>query len=100
MVKAAKYYYVKKYHRGHYTIVKGTIDQLVHNYFGYTLDCGASWNSKINSEPKTYKSLISNLNKSYHETMGSCFDQDFVEEATEEDYINAEAKGYRTSEAM
>ena len=47
-----------------------------------------------------YKSLISNLNKSYRETMGSCFDPDFVDEATEEDYINAEANGYRTSEAM
>lgn len=100
MAKAIKYYYIKKYHRGHYTIVKGTIDQLVNNYFGYTLDCGHSWNCRINPKPKTYKSLISNLNKSYHETMGGCFDPDFVDEATEEDYINAEANGYRTSEAM
>ncbi len=100
MAKAAKYYYVKKYHRDHFTIVKGTIDQLVNNYFGYTLECGASWNNRINSKPRTYKSLISNLNKSYRETMGSCWDPDFVDEATEEDYINAEAKGYRTSEAM
>lgn len=100
MAKAIRYYYVKKYHRGRYTIVKGTIDQLVNNYFGYTLDCGHSWNDRINPKPKTYKSLISNLNKSYHETQGGCFDQDFVDEATEEDYINAEAKGYSTSEAM
>ena len=93
-----KIYYIKKYHRGHYTIIKGTISGFVHNYFSYTLDCGHSWNDKINPEPKTYKSLISNLNKSFHETQGSCFDQDFVEEATENDYINAKEFGYITSE--
>jgi hypothetical protein len=37
-------------------------------YFGYTLECGQSWenergNSKININPKTAKSLVSNLNK-------------------------------------
>ena len=45
----------------------GTIPELVED-FQYTLDCGASWshesgNSKINTNPKTIKSLISNLNK-------------------------------------
>lgn len=94
-----KIYYIKKYHRGHETVIKGTINAFVHNYFGYTLDCGHSWNPKINPEPKTYKSLISNLNKSYHETQGSCFYQDYVSEATEDDYLNAEKYGYRTSEA-
>ena len=94
-----KIYYIKKYHRGYETVIKGTINAFVHNYFGYTLDCGHSWNSKINKEPKTYKSLISNLNKSYHETQGCCFDQDYVSEATEDDYVNAEKYGYRTSEA-
>ena len=98
-MKMPKIYYVKKYHRGHYTIIKGTIENLILGYFGYALDCGHSWNSKINPEPKTYKSLISNLNKSFHETQGSCYDPDYVEEATEDDFINAEAKGYRTSTA-
>ena len=96
---AEKIYYINKYHRGRHTIIKGTINNLVHNYFGYTLSCGHSWNDKINTEPKTYKSLISNLNKSYQETMGSCFDQDYVSEATEDDYINAATLGYSTSEA-
>ena len=93
-----KTYYVKKYHRGRRTVVKGTIEQLV-RYFGYTLECGNSWNSKIKTNPTTYKSLISNLNKSYYETQGSCFDQDYVDEATENDYLNAEQLGYMTSEA-
>lgn len=98
MARTAKIYYIKKYHRGHYTIIKGTVEQLV-KYFGYTLECGHSWNSKINKNPTTYKSLISNLNKSYHETQGSCWDPDFVDEATEEDFTTSEDKGYKTSEA-
>lgn len=91
MAKAKKVYYVEKYHRGRTSIIKGTVDQLV-SYFSYTLDCGHSWNSKINPRPTTYKSLISNLNKSFHETQGSCWDPDYVSEATEEDYVKATSK--------
>jgi hypothetical protein len=45
----------------------GTLDYLVNNYFGYTLECGQSWerekgNKKINRNPKTAKSLVTNLN--------------------------------------
>lgn len=99
MAKIARIYFIKKYHRGRYRIVKGTLEALI-SYFGYDLECGHSWNDRINLRPKTYKSLISNLNKSYHETMGSCYDPDFVVEATEEDYINAAANNYYTAEAM
>lgn len=95
---ANKIYYLNKYHRGRNTIIKGTVEQL-RNYFGYTLECGHSWNNKINLQPTTYKGLISAINKSYHETQGSCYDQDYVSEATENDYINADNFGYRTSEA-
>ena len=91
-----KIYFVKKYHRGNYTVIKGSLKRLIH-YFSYVLECGASWNRKINANPKTYKSFLSNLNKSYQETQGSCYDPDFVDEATEDDFINAEEKGYRTS---
>lgn len=49
----------------------GTLDNLINDVFGYTLDCGKSWeyesgNYKIKSRSdiKTIKSLISNLNKS------------------------------------
>jgi len=43
-----------------------TIEEAI-DYFGYTLQCGQSWqhepgNKKINRNPKTIKSLISNLN--------------------------------------
>ncbi len=44
----------------------GTLPELVKSY-SYTLECGASYshekgNAKINRNPKTIKSLISNLN--------------------------------------
>ena len=48
-------------------VVEGTIEYLV-KYFKYTLECGHSYeyekgNKKINMEPKTGKSLVTNLNK-------------------------------------
>ena len=45
----------------------GTIEHLTTNVFGYTLECGKSWeheegNKKINKNPKGIVSLIKNLN--------------------------------------
>lgn len=42
-------------------------------YYGYTLECGASWqhekgNKKINRNPTTIKSLITNLNNASDNT--------------------------------
>ena len=87
--------FIKKYHRGYCIIIKGTIGKLT-EYFGCTLNWGHSCNQKINTKPKTYKSLISNLNKSYCEIQGYCYNRNYVSEATEDDYINAESKGYKT----
>lgn len=44
----------------------GTVADLV-KYYSYTLECGESWqhekgNKKINRNPKTIKSLVTNLN--------------------------------------
>lgn len=44
------------------TVWKGTVDELTKS-FSYTLLCGHSWNSRVNTNPKTFKSLVSNLNK-------------------------------------
>ena len=46
--------------------VTGTLEDHI-KYFSYTLEVGASWphekgNKKINQQPKTIKSLITNLN--------------------------------------
>ena len=43
-------------------VVSGTLDYLI-DYFRYTLDCGRSWDAKVNTNPKTGASLVSNLNK-------------------------------------
>lgn len=46
--------------------VTDTLENLI-SYFGYTLEVGQSWqyekgNKKINRNPKTIKSLVTNLN--------------------------------------
>ena len=55
-----------------YTTRPCTLEEAV-KYFGYTLECGASWqhergNKKINRNPKTIKSLITNLNNASDNT--------------------------------
>lgn len=52
------------------SIFEGTLDHLKSGVFGYTLECGASWNSKINRNPKTINALITAINKSYDEIEG------------------------------
>ena len=79
-----KEYTVIKHHRGRVTEYTGTLDYLVHEVFGYTLDCGASWASyegcrKVNTEPKTGKGLITALTNAVHNTQGGCFEQDWYE---------------------
>lgn len=60
------------------TTATGTVEELVKN-FKYTLECGNSWNSKINTNPKTAKALVNALNKSVAETQGSCYYPDHYE---------------------
>lgn len=66
-VKAPKVYKVKiskcSISRSSEYFTEGTLEELVKN-FSYTLDVGNSWNSKINTNPRTIKSLISNVQKS------------------------------------
>ena len=84
--KNSKVVYVAKTRKGRTTIWAGTVEELITNVFGYTLECGNSWNKKISREPKTVASLVSNLNKSVDETQGGCFDPDYYEVATKEQY--------------
>ena len=55
----------------------GTVEQLV-KYCGYTLEIGNSWNPKINRNPKTISTFISNYNKSIDEKQGSCYQRDYA----------------------
>lgn len=56
--------FVSKIRRGSKTIFAGTIEGLIDTTFGYTLECGHSWDSKIPERPKTKTSLINALNRS------------------------------------
>ena len=75
---ATKTYTIIKTRRGTKSEATGTVAELVER-FSYTLECGNSWNSKINRNPKTAKSLVTALNKSVAETQGSCYDPDYYE---------------------
>lgn len=70
---------VRSYHRGRSHDWTGTIDELCTNVFGYTLECGHSWNPKINMRPKTGAALVKALNQSVAETQGGCYEQDSYE---------------------
>jgi ribosomal protein L17 len=60
------------------TIFEGTLEHLKNGVFGYTLECGASWNQKINHNPKSISALITAINKSYNETEGG-YTRSYVE---------------------
>lgn len=76
-IKTPKTYTVIKTYRGRTDEVQGTLEELI-SYFGYTLEVGHSWNSKIKRNPTTIKSFISNLQKSYEEKEASCFNRTYV----------------------
>ena len=65
-----KTFKVKKSRGDRETIFEGTLDYLIDGVFGYTLECGNSWNRKINRRPKTIGALITAINKSYDEIEG------------------------------
>lgn len=70
---------VKVWHRGRERTYTGTVEHLSKNVFGYTLECGNSWNPKIKLHPKTGKALVKALNMSVEETQGGCFERDSYE---------------------
>lgn len=63
----AKQITIISYHRGHEHEYTGTVAELVENVFGYTLECGHSWNPRIPRYPKTARALVNALNKSADE---------------------------------
>lgn len=75
--KQPKIYTVIKTRKGRTDEIQGTLEELI-SYFGYTLEVGHSWNPKIQRNPKTIKSFISNLKKSYDEKEGSCYERTSV----------------------
>ena len=59
-------------------IVEGTLDELK-AYFSYIMEIGTSWNKKINPNPKTIKSFVSNLQKAFAEQEAQIYNRTFVE---------------------
>ena len=70
----AKQITIRSYHHGRSHDYTGTVNELATRVFGYTLECGHSWNHKISLHPKSGKALVNALNKSVAETQGSCYD--------------------------
>lgn len=56
--------FIASNHRESRTIWCGSVERLIDRVFGYTLECGHSWNDKINRYPKTARGLVNALNKS------------------------------------
>lgn len=56
--------YITVFHRGSHRVYAGTVEYLVNKVFGYTLECGHSWNERIKENPKTASSLVKSLNLS------------------------------------
>lgn len=62
-----------------YTPATGTIDEL-NEYFKYTLEKGASWshekgNAKINTNPRSGKVLVKNLNNAENNAAANGYSQ-------------------------
>ena len=72
----SKTYTIEKTHRGRTTQIVGTLEYLK-DYFGYTLECGHSYNNKINRNPTTIKGLMTALEQSIDATQGSSYDPDY-----------------------
>ena len=93
---ANKILYVASTHKGRKSIYAGTLEALRNGVFGYTLECGNSWNQKIPRYPKTGKSLVKALNDSAYEC--NKYD-DFYDLVTKEEFENHD--GYKSMvEAM
>lgn len=75
----AKTITIRCYHRGNSHDYTGTVEELRSRVFGYKLECGNSWNPKINRYPKTAKALLKALEQSVQETQGGCYEQDSYE---------------------
>ena len=67
MNKKTKKVFITTVHNGRRTVWYDTMERMVDDIFGYTLECGHSWNGKIPRYPKTLKSLIKALDNSAYE---------------------------------
>lgn len=57
----------------------GTLEELVNEVFGYTLEIGNSYNSRIPRKPKTIRSLLSAVQKSSDIQYGCTYTREYFE---------------------
>ena len=93
----AKEIAIISYHHGRATRWEGTIEYLCTEVFGYSLECGHSWNNKIPIRPKTAKSLVKALNDSAYECNRY---SDSYDLGTEADLISAKERGWYVSDPI
>ena len=84
MPKGPKQYTIISHHRGRATEYTGTLEHLIHDVFGYTLEAGKSYEwekgaRKVNTNPKTGKGLVTALNNAVENTQGGCYNRDWYE---------------------
>jgi len=60
------------------TEVSGDLTYLI-QYFSYVLEIGSSWDKTISRQPKTIKSFITNLKKSYEAKEANCYGRTHIE---------------------
>jgi hypothetical protein len=80
-----KTYRVQCERRGRVSLFEGTLPEL-NLIFKYTLDCGASWGhekgrKKINRNPKTLASLITNLNNAKNNSASNGYSPEYYSRA-------------------
>ena len=89
----AKIYRITKFNGSRTNHHEGTLPELIQS-FSYTLQAGKSWEkgrNKINTQPKTIKALVDNLNKSVNNSAANGFSGTHYEwETIEQDEVAAE----------
>lgn len=73
-----KSYTIIKHRNNRETEVIGTLEELK-KHFAYHIDCGCSWNPKINKNPKTIKSFMKTINECAQERQQGSFNLDYYE---------------------
>lgn len=75
---AEKTFTIIKTRKGIESETTGTLAKLTED-FSYTLECGNSYNPKINRTPKTAKGLVSALNRSTDYIQRGSYDPNYYE---------------------
>jgi hypothetical protein len=74
----AQVFSIKQTRKGRETIISKTLPELI-EYFGYTLEIGASYDKKVNRNPKNIQAFMTNLQRAYDAKEACCYERTSVE---------------------